>query len=324
MSTLCESWLSVTSARRLYLVHVGLAAVALAAVFVGAAVALSKIELGVPSAGALLAACRGIIPAKPGLGVLVLGLGSLGLGVLVLAARSLARQLHQQRRFLRRLARAKVIEIRGRELVLVESAIPQAFCAGFLRPRIYLSTAALDRLSETELHAVVAHEAHHQRSYDPLRILLGTVAAEALFFLPALRRLSKRYRELAELGADEAARKTEGAPALASALLAFGERGRGPAPVVGIAAERVDHLLGGQPRWQLPLSMFTGSLIILFALLTLVLTTAPGLIASDGVSVPSLLAEACMIGMLAVPLVVGGWLLLFWKRRQFHRPSAQA
>ena len=314
----------MTSARRLYLLNMGLASVALAAVFVGAAAALSKIEFGVPSAGALLAACQGIIPAEPGLGLLVLGLGSLGLGVLVSAIRSLARQLRQQRRFLRPLARANVIEICGREVALVESAIPQAFCAGLLRPRIYLSTAALDRLSEPELHAVVAHEAHHQRSYDPLRILLATVAADALFFLPALRRLSKRYRELAELGADEAARKTEGASALASALMIFGGRGGGTAPVVGIAAERVDHLLGGQPRWQLPLSVFTGSLIILFALLALVLTTTPGLIASDGVSMASLLAEACMIGMFAVPLVVGGWLLLFWKRRQFHRPSARA
>lgn len=314
----------MTSARRLYLVHVGLASVALAAVFVGAAAALSKIEFGVPSAGALLAACRGIIPAAPGLGVLVLGLGSLGLGVLVSALRSLARQLRQQRRFLRRLARADVVKIRGRELMLVESATPQAFCAGFLRPRIYLSTAALDRLSEPELHAVVAHEAHHQRSYDPLRILSATVAAEALFFLPALRQLSKRYRELAELGADEAARKAEGAPALASALLIFGEHGGGTAPVVGIAAERVDHLLGGQPRWQLPLSVFTGSLMLLFALLALVLITAPVLIASESVSMTSLLTEACMIGMFAVPIVVGGWLILLWKRRLLHRPSAQA
>lgn len=313
----------MTSARRLYLVHVGLASVALAAVFVGAALALSRIELGLPSAGALLAACRGIIPAEPGLGVLVLGLGSLGLSVLVSAARSLTRQLHGQRRFLRRLALRNVIKIRDRELVLVESALPQAFCAGLLRPRIYLTTAALDRLSEPELHAVVAHEAHHQRNYDPLRIFLAIVAAEALFFLPAMRRLSKRYRELAELGADEAARKTEGAPALASALLIFGERGGGTAPVVGIAAERVDYLLGGRPRWRLPLSVFSGSLIILLALLTLVLTSAPGLIASDGVSVAALLTEACMFGMFALPLVVGGLLLKSWKRRQLHHPPAQ-
>ena len=313
----------MTSARRLYLVHVGLASVALAAVFIGAALALSKIELGIPSAGALLAACRGIIPADPGLGVLVLGLGSLGLGVLASATRSLARQLRQQRQFLRRLALARVTKIRDREVVLVESVLPQAFCAGLLRPRIYLTTATLDRLSEPELHAVVAHEAHHQRSYDPLRILLATVAAEALFFLPALRRLSRRYRELAELGADAAARKTEGAPALASALLIFGERGGRASPVVGIAAERVDHLLGDQPRWRLPLSVFGGSLIILLALLGLVLASAPGLIASDGIPVAALLAEACMFGMLTVPVLVGALLLQSRKRLELHRAPAQ-
>ncbi|MBA2240065.1 MAG: M56 family metallopeptidase [Solirubrobacterales bacterium] len=307
-----ESWLRVTSARRLYLLHLGLGSVGAAAVLGATIVALTRIEPDLPPANAMLAACRGILPTEPGLGLLVLALGILGLAVITLAARSLSRQLRRQRRFLRRWARLNAIEVNGRELVLVRSTTPEAFCAGFLRPRIYLSTAALERLTDAELRAVIAHETHHQRSHDPLRVLLATVAAEALFFLPALRVLNERYRELAELAADEAASKAEGAPVLASALLTFGERDGQTAPVVGIAAERVDHLLGNPPRWRLPLSTFTGSLIILSSLL-IVIVTAGDQVATDSFSLVPLVAEVCMIAMFALPPVIGVRLLFRWR-----------
>lgn len=275
----------------------------------GVVVAMSRIEPGLPSLDALLAACRRVVPLEPRLGLLlVLALGSLALIVLALAARSLARQLHLQRRFLRGLTRSNAIEVQGREVIMIESARPEAFCTGFLRPQIYLSTAARERLSEAELRAVVAHEAHHQRTRDPLRILLATVAAEALFFLPVLRRLSARYRELAELAADEAAGKAEGARTLAAALLIFGERAGETAPVVGIAPERVDHLLGHAPGWRLPLSAFSATLIILSGLVALALT-APGVVASESFGLAALLAELCMAAMVGVLLAVGAVLL---------------
>lgn len=317
----CEGWRSVTSARRLYALHVGLASIGLGTVLTGAGVALSKVEPALPSAEVLLAACRGILPAERGLAALVLILVSLGLVVLVLAVRSIARQLRGQRGFLRRFSSLGAIEVDGNEVVLLQSGSPEAFCAGFLRPRIYLSTAALDRLSEAELLAVVAHEAHHQRNHDPLRLLLASGATDALFFLPALRRLGKRYKELAEIAADETAREAEGAPTLASALLTLGERNGRTPPVIGIAAERVDHLLGRPSGWQLPLSIFGSSLIVLTALTALVFAAA-GWDASTGFSMASILAQACMIGMFAIPLGVGMRLFFLW--RDSHHPSPAA
>lgn len=294
----------MTSARRLFRLHLWLASAGVAVVAIGLFVALTRIQSGLPSIDALVAACRRVVPLEPGLGSLVVvGLAAAGLVVVALAGRSLARQVRGQRHFLKGVARSAELEVGGRELVVVDDARPEAFCAGFLRPRIYVSSAALERLSEDELEAVVAHEAHHQRSRDPLRILIATVLADALFFTPVLRRLSIRYRELAELAADEVARDAKGTTALASALLIFGERRGETLPVVGIAPERVDHLSGQSPRWQLPPSMFVGSLVVLIALGGLTIA-APALVGSGSLSPAAMLSELCMVGMVAVPVAI--------------------
>lgn len=282
------------------------------------AVALTRVEATLPSTGALIAACRRIVPLEPGLGLLlVLGFLALGFLVVALGARSLVRQLRAQRRFLRALEPVATVEAGGQAVTLIESETPHAFCAGLLRPRIYLSTAARELLSEAELRAVVAHEAHHRANRDPLKILLSRVLAESLFFLPSLRRLGQRYGELTELAADEAATRIAGGPTLASALLAFGEQ-RGPAGVVvGIAPERVDQLLGHGHRWQLPLSIFVGSLVILAALLGLVLSV-PALLQSQSLSIATILAQGCMAAMVVVPvaMAVGAiWLSRTWIAR---------
>jgi Zn-dependent protease with chaperone function len=312
----------VTSARRLYRLHLGLGALAGSAVVLSAAVAVTRLEPGLPSTGAILAACRRVVPLEPGPGLLlILAFVGLGLVVFALAARSLVRQLRDQRRFLRGLRRVGPLEVGGHRATLFESERPQAFCGGCLRPWIYISTAARDLLSPAELRAVIAHEAHHRANRDPLRILLARLVAESLFFLPGLRRLSRRYRELAELGADEAATRFADERILASALLSFGERQGAAGAVVGIAPERVDHLLGQGPRWQLPLSILLGSLVIVSALFALTITM-PAVIDRESVSLAMLLAEACMVAMAAAPVAVAaGAVALSRTRLQRARAS---
>ncbi|MDP8942970.1 MAG: M56 family metallopeptidase, partial [Actinomycetota bacterium] len=184
----------MASARRLYRAGVALGAVGVAAVALGLAVAVTAFSLSVPSVGELAAACRRFLPAETGLPALLpITVGGLGLVVLARAARALARQLAAQRRAARGLRIHGRAELGGVEFLLIESASAQAFCAGFLRPRIYVSSAALERLSDAELAAVLAHERHHLRRRDPLRMLFANVLADALFFLPALHRLADRY-----------------------------------------------------------------------------------------------------------------------------------
>lgn len=309
----------MSSARRLYRVHLGLALLGAAVVLGAVTVALGRIAPGLPSADEVLAACRAVVPLEPGLGLLlVLALVAVGLVVAFLGLRSFRRQLRVQRRFLRSVRAVAEREICGLSVIVIEGARPQAFCAGLLRPRIYVSVAAVETLTRSELAAVVAHEAHHRSRRDPLRILAARVLGDALFFLPALRHLGKRYAQLAEIAADEAATRAEGASALASAMLRIGEREGAAAPVVGIAPERVEHLMGAAPRWQLQPSVLGGSVVILAGLLGLTLT-APALIESESVGVAAVLAGSCMVAIIAVPISLAAsalWLSRGWFRRR--------
>ena len=310
------------SARRLYRIHLAVALLAGSAVSVAAAAALTRLQFGLPSGQAIVAACRRVVPLQSGLAIfLVVALIAMGAMVVALAVRSALRQIRQQRQALRTLEALRATELGGRSVTMFRHAGPQAFCAGLLRPRIYVSTAALEMLSPAELGAVIAHEAHHQARHDPLRILSARVLADALFFLPGLRRLGQRYRELAELAADEAATRAEGSRALAAALLTFGgDDEETAASVVGIAPERVDHLFGQAPRWQLPASVFAIFAVSLAALLGAV-ATLPSLAGQGSLSLAALIAEGCMAAMFALPIAAGA-LGFSLSRRWLRRASA--
>ena len=71
-------------------------------------------------------------------------------------------------------------------------ASPLAFCAGLLRPRVFVSEGALARLGARALTAVVAHEGHHAARRDPLRILIARAIGDA-YSLRALRGASRRW-----------------------------------------------------------------------------------------------------------------------------------
>jgi hypothetical protein len=197
--------------------------------------------------------------------------------------------------------------------VLVESQRPKAFCAGYLRPRIYLSRGALEQLSEAELGAVLAHERLHVRRRDPVRLLVARALADALFFIPVLRRTAERYEVLGELAADEeAVTLAANRGALASALLKFDEGANEPAPVVGIAPERVDHLVGdpSATRWQLGTVAGWGALALL-ALGGLFLLSWQIEAAAE---VPLLVAAGCMTLMVGGPIAVAIGALLLSRR----------
>ena len=241
----------------------------------------------------------------------MLPLAALGLVSVIQGMRSCVRQLVAQRRFLESLA------LTGRlpshpGVWLVDDDRPQAFCAGHLRPRVYVSTGAVRLLGVAELDAVLAHEAHHRLRRDPLRIAAARGLCDALFFLPVLRRLTERYCALAELSADEAAVSSldgDAAP-LASAMLTFGEAAD-PA-VVGIAPERVDHLLGRSPGWGLPgvLLGAGGASLALIGLLAW--QVGRGALITTSLNLPLLSAQPCVVVLAFVPFALSAgavWLL---------------
>jgi len=202
--------------------------------------------------------------------------------------------LWRQARAQRRLRRLPVLERRvvaGHAVTVFRDPRPLAFCAGLVRPSLCVSDAALERLGEGELRAVIEHEAHHARRRDPLRLLAAQTAADAFGFLPPLRGLARSTAALADLAADAAAVAAVGSRGpLASALLALEE----PAP------ERVDHLLG-RPLAAVPPGVLAGAVVAVAALAAvavchLVLPVHPGVPAW---MLPAFAAPALLAGRAA-------------------------
>ncbi len=91
----------------------------------------------------------------------------------------------------------KVMEIQTNE--------PTVFCYGFINPRICISSAVVNSLSHNELKAVLLHEQHHLKVYEPIKLFLIKIISNALFFIPGIKNLTKQYAVFSELAADETA-----------------------------------------------------------------------------------------------------------------------
>ncbi len=242
-------------------------------------------------------------PVANGGAIVVLVLALLGLAVTVTAVLAAGGEMVGSIRLSRRL-RAIATETLDGALV-VEDEEPRAFCAGLLRPRVYVTTGALTILDPPALAAVLMHEREHVRRRDPLRFAAGRVMSAALFFLPTLNRLLSRQHALAELGADERAAGQAGSSrsALARAMLAFAEHGY-PDTAVGVDPERVDHLLGESIRWRFPLflSAVTAAAIgLLVAVAGLAGHVARG---SATLAPPFLSSRPCVVMLAGIPAVL--------------------
>ena len=142
-----------------------------------------------------------------------------------------------------------------------ESSTPIAFCAGLLRPVVYISTSAVAHLSRPELAAVLHHEAHHSRTYEPLRRLSASAAADVLGFVPLVSWWAEYRRQRAELHADAAAVRAVGRAATAGALLALTDSRLGISGFGDCAELRAHYLLTGKigPQRHPSLSKVTTS-----------------------------------------------------------------
>lgn len=103
---------------------------------------------------------------------------------------------------------------------VVQSPRAFALTAGFTRPRVYVSTGLLERLTDDELEALLLHEQDHVRHFDPLQVLIGRTLSAAFFFVPVVRVLVRRHQAAIELAADEYATVRQGGKAgLSGAML---------------------------------------------------------------------------------------------------------
>jgi Peptidase family M48 len=234
----------------------------------------------------------------------LVGLALIGSSAMAIAVRAVLRQRSAYRRFLATVAVVGRLGERAGVHVIAD-ARPQAFCAGYLRPTVYISQGALELLSDDELEAVLAHEHHHRRLRDPLRFACGRILGGALFFVPALRVLFRRYADVTELNADSAAVRTAagGRAALASALLAFDSSG------VGISPERVDSLLGHPVVWRRPWWLLAASFGSVSCLITLTWGASQAASARATFNLPFVSSQPCLV-MLTVLLLLGSLTIL--------------
>ncbi|MBA3328875.1 MAG: M56 family metallopeptidase [Solirubrobacterales bacterium] len=302
----------MASARRLYRLTLGLGVLAGLTLVAALATVSLAVDPASPSMAELAAACGQYVLAFSAPGLLISAVGSLGLASVLCGMRSATMQLRCQRRLRSRL---EIVEHRtacDANVAVVSDPRPQAFCAGVLRARIYVSTGAIAALDARELHAVLAHEAHHAARRDPLRVFVAHVLRDSLFFLPIMRHAAERYCALAEMAADDAAvHRLGGHGPLASAMLTF--EGRAPAGAVGIAPERVDHLLGEPMRWQLSASLLLAGAATLSGIAVLGAAAASAAPAG-GLSMAVLVMQLCALAMAVLPFVAGVALVLTVKR----------
>lgn len=302
----------MASARRYYRFALALGIVAVAIVGWTAVSLLRVVQLATPSVGELLAACREAVFGGPRPALFVVAFVALGLVSAAMGLRSALGQVRSQRRVLTGLPLIDQLVVgRVRASVFIDEQ-PHAFCGGLVRPRIFVSTGAVRAITDRELEAVLAHEAHHALRRDPLRVLVANVLRDALFFLPVMRHVAQRYLALAELAADEAAvHKSGGRAPLASAMLSFEQSA--PNGMVGIAAERVDHLMGKAPQWQLSLPLLAGGALTLAAVGAvgvLAATAAP----SAAVTPAVLVMQACAVVIAALPVLGAACLVVVVRR----------
>ena len=242
--------------------------------------------------------------------VLVLALlGSIAFAVALLAA---GRELIAARRLGRRLAALQ--GVRNGDLLVIDDERPEAFCAGLVRPRVYVTTGALELLDGSSLGAVLGHERQHAWRRDPLRLAATRVLTRSLFFLPGVSALGRSHELLAELSADETAVRGAAGDrsALARAMLAFDDAHE----TSGVDPVRVDYLLGEPPGWRFPLLMFAVAVVVLALVATLAVLLAREASGSATLAPPVLSAQPCIALLALIPGGAGIILATTLRRRR--------
>jgi Zn-dependent protease with chaperone function len=193
--------------------------------------------------------------------VLLLAVCGISLGLVVLF-----RQLVATAMLIRRLVAEKIalpstvlvaadgLDLDGRIDVVTDER-PFSFCYWFLRPRICLSTALVERLDPDELRAVLYHERYHLRQRDPLRQIVARYFAAGLYVVPVVDELLSFHTLQKEIEADqEAVRASGDVRSLASALYKLlpdaDEVSLGllvPVSSLSVTEARIDQLVAGRP-----------------------------------------------------------------------------
>lgn len=148
---------------------------------------------------------------------------------------------------------ADEVGLRSVEVIDVSQLV--ALTRGWMRPEVIVSTGLLERLSDDQLRAVLAHEAEHVRRRDPLKLAVSRTAMAALWPFPLAKDLAAHVELTAEVAADRAAVASVGLRPLAAALRAvldgWADTPEAALSSIGGVAQRVEYLgIDQRPRFH--------------------------------------------------------------------------
>lgn len=208
--------------------------------------------------------------AQPGLTRLQTIAAAIGF---ILAAATGARTLYvvarelawaRRRRRAHQLALAVVAQpAPGLDATVVEHTVPAVYSlpAPDNRNTVVISTAALELLSEPQLAAVVAHERGHLRHHHHQVTAVAGALDLAFPWVPLLRYAHQEIEILAEMAADDHARRDHGGDMLAAALVALATAGPTPEPALGATGHtvksRLQRMLTSTPPLATPTRLAT-------------------------------------------------------------------
>jgi Zn-dependent protease with chaperone function len=193
--------------------------------------------------------------ARPFAATIAIALIGAAVMLTVLAGRRIGRTLRKLRSHSHQHAMAASVvgsPTRWRDVVVVESEQPAAYCVAG-RPRaIVVTTAALASLKDDQLAAVLAHEQAHLTGRHHQLLMLLRAAAAALPRLPLLAAGPEAVARLLEMCADDTAARRYGPHPLLCGLMALVGRPAVPASALGAAdtavLDRASRLAAPAPR----------------------------------------------------------------------------
>ncbi|MEU1376175.1 M56 family metallopeptidase [Streptomyces triculaminicus] len=173
-------------------------------------------------------------------------------------------------------------EDRGAErLVVLEGDHPEAWLlrAG-TAPQLVITTAALRRLNDSQLDAVLAHEQGHARARHDWLLHCSAALANGFPQVPVFAAFRDQVHHLVELAADDSASRRSGRLATALALVELNEdRGVfGPCPTpLSHVPDRVLRLLAPAPRLTAGRRLRLTAVAALVPFVPVLVTFVPGL-----------------------------------------------
>lgn len=208
----------------------------LSAMLVWQAVALAAVLAALGAGLSLVTAQawqRAPAPVELVVAAVALGLTLMVLARLLLSGHRVGTSLRAVRRHHR--AQVDLLAAREGEMHVLDHDVPVAYCLpGMARSRVVISAAALERLDEPQLAAVLAHERAHLVARHDLVLEAFTVLHRAFPRWVSSDAALREVRLLVEILADRAALRIGRASALGAALLAMAGA-RAPAGAIGAA-----------------------------------------------------------------------------------------